>query len=152
MFANILEQMFMEKTTWELESPNEDFFITLSDISVDHHNKRKAADLQDLKRLLNVGTKTDLLYTHINFSSNAINNLLSGRDAYFRLEKIAILSDNTIKLYFNRRNEAKFSVVIINTEIKPCFTATLLHNNGDIRRKSCISVDTNHQIHIENIW
>lgn len=147
-----LEKMLTEQTSWELNCPNENYVIVISDVTIHKLGGRRVADQIDLRQILGVGSKTDLIYTHIILTSSAVKSLLSGKDEFFKLEKIAILNNNKIKFYFNRLGDIKYSCLEIDIQRRPCFTATLMDKSGDIIQKSHIAVDVDYCIHAETIW
>ncbi len=147
-----LEMMLSEQTHWELSCPNENYTITIDDITIHKFGGRKVADMQDLRQILGVGSKTNLIYTYIQLTPSAVKNLLSGKDDFFKLEKIAITEKDTIKLYFNHIGKINYSCIEIDTKKRPCFTATLMNKSGDIITKGHIAVDVDYCVHTETVW
>ncbi len=147
-----LERMFREKTSWELLCPSEDYTISIDDIRVFHRGRNIPVSLADGKEIMSGWRKNDILYTYIEITPTAVQKILSGKDEYFKLEKVAVTNDKRIEFFFSRKESYHASSIEIDLEMRPSFTVSLSHKSGDIVQKTRVSVDADRTTHIEAFW
>ena len=147
-----LERMMNEKTKWELSCPNEDYRISIEDIQVIRHGRRAPIELKDAREVLKNWRDNDLLYTYLDLTPSAVSKILSAKDDFFKLEKIAIICNKRVELFFTRKNSFNVSSIILDLEKRPSFTAILAHQSGDIVQKTRVSVDVDRNVNIETFW
>ena len=140
MIATI-EAMLREKTIWSMECASNEFYISISNIV-------SVGDMTDVVKL--VGGR-DRLSVHIEFNGKeTIENLLSGKDHYFKLEKIAVCSDKTIKVYFSTDNYLLYYFEL-DRSVLESFEATLWKGTT-IMTLTKVAVYENNDIIVERKW